>query len=118
MLSHGQTSVERGLLVNKEVEVKILHEPPLVAEHIICDHLRALGGVFNLPVTKKHLAAAAQSRQKLEKHLQDQKDKNKMDEEQRKEKAEETGQRTLVSKSNVLTKAAKITIMSLYCIKR
>ncbi|CAH3047544.1 unnamed protein product [Porites evermanni] len=86
VLSHGQASVERGFSVNKEVEVEILHEPPLVAEHIICDHLRALGGVFNLPITKKHLAAATQSRHKLEKYLQDQKDKNKMDEEQRKRK--------------------------------
>jgi len=110
VLSHGQASVERGFSVNKEVEVEILHEHPLVAQHIIYDHLRALGGVFSLPITKKLLAAAAQSRQKLGKHLQDQKDKNKTDEEQRKS-AEETGQRTLVSKSNVLTKAAKDDIL-------
>lgn len=93
-----------------------------------------------MPITKKLLAAAASSRQKYEKHLQDQRDKKKTDEEQRKRKhvldeieelkekkkrmkldidslvksaddfnvkAEETGQMTLVTKSNALRKAAK-----------
>ena len=86
MLSHGQASVERGFSVNKEIEVKNLHEHSLVAQRIICDHLRAVGGVLNVPITKKLLAAAASSRQKYEKHLQDQRDKKKTDEEQRKRK--------------------------------
>ena len=86
LLSHGQASVEWGFSVNKEIEVENLHEHSLVAQHIICDHLRAVGGVLNVPITKKLLAAAASSRQKYEKHLQDQRDKKKTDEEQRKRK--------------------------------
>ena len=84
VFSHGQSSVERGFSVNKEIEVENLHEHSLVAQRIICDHLRVVGGVLNVPITKKLLAAAASSRQKYEKHLQDQRDKKKTDEEQRK----------------------------------
>ena len=47
VLSHGQASVERGFSVNKEIEVENLHEHSLVAQRIICDHLRAVGGVLN-----------------------------------------------------------------------
>ena len=86
VLSHGLASVERGFSVNKEIEVENLHEHSLVAQRIICDHLKAVGGVRNVPITKKLLAAAASSRQKYEKHLQDQRDKMKTDEEQRKRK--------------------------------
>ena len=140
VLSHGQASVEQGFSVNKEIEVENLHEHSLVAQHIICDHLRAVGGVLNVPITKKLLAAAASSRQKYEKYLQEERDKKKTAEEQRKRKhvldeieelkekkkrmkldidslvksaddfsikAEETGQLTLVTKSNALRKAAK-----------
>lgn len=67
VLSHGQASVERGFSVNKEIEVENLHEHSLVAQRIICDHLRAVGGVLNVPVTKKLLPAAASSRQKYRK---------------------------------------------------
>ena len=61
--------MERGFSVKKEIEVQNLHEHSLVAQNIICDHLKAVGGVLNLPITKKLLAAAASSRQKCEKHL-------------------------------------------------
>ena len=63
-----------------------MHEHSLVAQRIICEHLKAVGGVLNVPITKKLLAVAASSRKKYEKHLQDQKDKKKTDEEQRKRK--------------------------------
>ena len=86
VLSHGQASVERGFSVNKEIEVENLHEHSLVAQRIICDHLKAVSGVLNVPITKKLLAASASSGQKYEKHLQDQRDKKKTDEEQRKRK--------------------------------
>ena len=62
MLSRSQASVERGFSVNKEIEVENLHEHSLVAQ-------QAVGGVLNVPITKKLLAATASSRQKCEKHL-------------------------------------------------
>ena len=86
MLSHGQASVERGFSVNKEIEVENLYEHYVVSHRIICDQLRAVGGVLNVPVTKKRLAAAASSRQKYEKYLQEERDKKKTGEEQRKRK--------------------------------
>lgn len=43
VLSHGQASVELGFSINKEIEVENLHEHSLVAQPIICDHLRAVG---------------------------------------------------------------------------
>ena len=61
VLSHGQASVERRFSVNKEIEVDNLHEHSLVAQRIICHHLRAVGGVLNVPITKKLLAEAASS---------------------------------------------------------
>ena len=79
-----------------------MHEHSLAAQRIICDHLRAVGGVLNVPITKKLLAAAASSREKYEKHLQNQRDKKKDS-----FKAEATGQLTFVTKSNALRKAAK-----------
>lgn len=54
-----------------------MHEHSLVAQRIIFDHLRAVGGVLDVPITKKLLAAAASSREKYEKHLQNQRDKKK-----------------------------------------
>lgn len=86
VLSHGQASVEQGFSVNKEIEVENLREHSLAAQRIICDHLRAVGGVLNVPITKKLLATAASSQQKYDKYLQDQRDKMKTDEEKRKRK--------------------------------
>ena len=86
VFSHGQASAERGFSVNKKIEVENLHEHSLVAQRIICDRLKAAGGVLNVPITKKFLATAASSRQKYDKHLQDQRNKKKTDEEQRKKK--------------------------------
>ena len=40
----------------------------LVAQRIIYDHLRVVGGVLNVPITKKLLTAAASSQQKYEKY--------------------------------------------------
>ena len=56
VLSHGQASVEWGFS-----EVENLYEHSLVAQRIICDHLRAVGGVLSVPVMKKLLSAAASS---------------------------------------------------------
>lgn len=86
VLSHGQASAERGFSVHKEIEAENLHEHSLVAQRVICDHLRAVGGVLNVQVTKKLLSAAASSRQKYEKYLQEERNKKKTTEEQRKRK--------------------------------
>ena len=43
VLSHGQASVERGFSVNKELEVENLANQSLVAQHLVCDHINAIG---------------------------------------------------------------------------
>lgn len=41
ILSHGQATAERGLSVNKEVEVENLKEHTLVAQRIVCDYVNS-----------------------------------------------------------------------------
>lgn len=86
VLSHGQASVERGFSVNKEVEVEHMKAESLVAQRLICDHIRAVGGVLNVPVTKKLLVSASMARQKYEGFLQDERKKKKTEQEQAKRK--------------------------------
>ena len=38
-LSHGQTSVERGFSINKELLVENLHEESIVCEKMVYDHV-------------------------------------------------------------------------------
>ena len=45
VLSHGQASVERGFSVNKEIEIENLKEQSLVAQRLICDHVKAVDGL-------------------------------------------------------------------------
>ena len=39
VISHGQTTVERGFSVNKEVEVCIMHEDMVTAHILVCDYV-------------------------------------------------------------------------------
>ena len=86
VLSHGQASVERRFSVNKEVEVEHLKAESLVAQRLICDHIGAVGGVLNVPVSKKLLVSASLARQKYEGFLEDERKKKKTEQEQAKRK--------------------------------
>lgn len=86
LVLHGQASVERGFPVNKEVEFEKLNEQPLVADRILCDKNRTVGGVLNVSITKNLLISAVMSSQRCEKYLQDERDKKKTDEKTRKRK--------------------------------
>jgi len=84
LLSHGQATVERGFSVNKEVESYNLKEDTFSARRIICDHVNAVGGIFNVDVANRQLQlSAAGARQKYLAHLED----------QRKQKTEQAGQK-------------------------
>lgn len=37
LLSHGQTTVERGFSTNKEVEICNMHEDTVIAHRLVCD---------------------------------------------------------------------------------
>lgn len=73
VMSHGQASVERGFSVNKEVEVENLKEWSLVVQRLIIDHIRAVGGVRKVQITKELLISAAGARQKYCAYLDEQK---------------------------------------------
>lgn len=64
VLSHGQASVERGFLINKEMIVENQRERSLVAQRLIVDHVRSVGGVTKVEITKDLLLSAAGAMQK------------------------------------------------------
>lgn len=69
ILSHGQASVERGFSVNKEVMVENLKEHSLVAQRVIHDHVRIIGGMHNVGYSKELLLSASAGRQKYHMYL-------------------------------------------------
>ena len=73
VLSHGQASVERGFSINKQVEVENLKEQSLVAQRLLCDHVKTVGGVSNVTINNKLLVSSAMARQKYELYLQEEK---------------------------------------------
>ena len=88
LLSHGQATVERGFSVNKEVESYNLQADTFTARRIICDHVNAVGGIFNVDAANKQLQVSASgARQKYLSHLEDQK----------KQKTEQAGQKRKLS---------------------
>ena len=62
LLSHGQASVERGFSVNKQMERANLCEETFVAQRIVNDHVKAVGGVMSVDLSKELLASCAASR--------------------------------------------------------
>ena len=81
VLSHGQASVETGFLVNKEIEIENLKEQSLVAQRLICDHVKAVDGLLNIDISKPLLLYAGMARQRYDKYLEDEGEKKKTDQE-------------------------------------
>ena len=57
LLSHGQASVERGFSINKQMEHTNMCHETFIAEHIVNDHLRSVGGVLSVAINKELLAS-------------------------------------------------------------
>ena len=87
VLSHGQASVERGFSVNKELEVENLANQSLVAQRLVCDHINAVGGIFNVSITQPLLTSCSAARKRYERYLEQQRQKNKSEEGSRKRKS-------------------------------
>ncbi|TKS78086.1 hypothetical protein D9C73_013088 [Collichthys lucidus] len=73
VLSHGQASVERGFSINKELVVENQKEASLIAQRLIVGHVRSVGGVTNVAITKELLLSVAGARQRYHSFLDDQK---------------------------------------------
>ena len=87
LLSHGQASVERGFSENKEIMTTNMSEKCLVSLRAIGDHVKNVGGLHNVEITKPMLFAAASSRHKYCLHLDDQKKAKEEAERRQKRKA-------------------------------
>lgn len=87
VLSHGQASVERGFSVNKEVMVENLKEHSLVAQRIIHDHVRVIGGLHNICYTKELFLSASAARQRYHMYLDDERRKKQDEQKEQKRKA-------------------------------
>ena len=75
-LSQGQATVECGFSSNKEVMVENLAQHSLVAQRVICDHVRSVGGVLNVAFSKELLLSAASARQRYHAVLDEKKREN------------------------------------------
>jgi len=80
LLSHGQASVERGFSINKEVSEQNMSEETLVAKRCIKDHIKSIGGLQCVTVTKELLQYAKTARQSYHNHLE----QSKVEKERRK----------------------------------
>lgn len=85
-MSHGQATVGSGFSVNKEVEVENLKELTLVAQRIVCDHVKIVGGVLKVELSKPLLLSVKMSRQRYEKYLDQEREKKKTEQEWSKRK--------------------------------
>lgn len=75
-LSHGQATVERGFSSNKEVMVENLAQHSLVAQRVICDHVRSVGSVLNVVFFKELLLPTASGRQRYHTALDEKRREN------------------------------------------
>ena len=73
LLSHGQATVERGFSVNKNVTTENLSKESLIAQRLIIDNIRRVGGPHKIVITKGLLAFASSARQKYWQYLDDKK---------------------------------------------
>lgn len=86
VLSHGQAGVERGFSVNRQVEVENMKHETLVAQRVICDHVKTVGGILNVELSKKLLLSCKMERQKYDQYLESEREKRKSVAEKRKRK--------------------------------
>jgi len=68
--------VERGFSSNKEGMVENLAQHSLVAQRVICDHVRSVGGVLNVVFSKELLLSAASGRQRYHTALDEKRREN------------------------------------------
>ncbi|KAL7388776.1 hypothetical protein ABVT39_020436 [Epinephelus coioides] len=87
VLSHGQANVERGFSINKELIVENQKEASLVAQRLIIGHIRSVGGVTNVQLTKELLISVSGARQGYHSYLDEQKRVNEKERSVQKRKA-------------------------------
>ncbi|KAJ4934609.1 hypothetical protein JOQ06_007395 [Pogonophryne albipinna] len=105
VLSHGQASVERGFSINKELIVENQKVASLVAQRLIVCHIRSVGGVTNVQLTKELLNSVSGARQRA--RVQNDIGELEKSADEYADKAESSGKLTFITKSNSLRRTAK-----------
>ena len=73
--------------MNKELEVENLANQSLVAQHLVCDHINAVGGILNVSIAQPLLASCSAARKRYERYLEQQRQYKKSEEGSRKRKS-------------------------------
>ncbi|XP_051559251.1 uncharacterized protein LOC127444103 [Myxocyprinus asiaticus] len=102
ILSYGQATVERGFSVNKEVETCNMDEDTVVAQRLICDHVRVYGVVTQVPLTKELLNYCATAWTRYGMHLDEGKKEKTKDEQITKRKMAEDELKVLQKKRKTI----------------
>ncbi|GBL88251.1 hypothetical protein AVEN_22110-1 [Araneus ventricosus] len=84
ILSHGQASVERGFSINKKVEVENRKNNSYIAQRVIYDHIKHVGGILKVDISKELLISASTARLKYRNYLEEQKTLREKSEHKRK----------------------------------
>lgn len=71
LLSNGHASVERGFSANRQVETENMNDEIYVAQHLVCDYMKSVGGISKIIVDKELLLLFAGARQKYSQFLDD-----------------------------------------------
>ena len=58
-----------------------------MAQRFVCDHINAVDGILNVPITQSSLTSCASARKRYERYLDQQRQNKKSEEENRKRKA-------------------------------
>jgi len=61
LLSHGQATVERGFLVNRQVDDDNLHADTFCRRRLICDTVAYYGGIYAIDTSNKALLLSCSS---------------------------------------------------------
>ena len=77
LLSHGQTSVERGFSINKNLIAPNMKKHSVKAQRVIVDHIAGVGGIKNVCVSKLLLQSCRGARMKYHEYLEKEKQNKK-----------------------------------------
>ena len=73
--------------MNKELEVENLANQSLVGQHLVCDHIIAVGGILNISIAQPLLASCSAARKRCERYLEQQRQNKKSEEGSQKRKS-------------------------------
>lgn len=79
ILSHGQSTVERGFSINKQVVADNQQQQNLVAQRIVCDYINHVGGVLKVDIDQGLMASCTAARQRYQNYLDDERMKQERD---------------------------------------